>query len=295
MAIATLEFAAIGTPITRVGVSLVPVFLPTNKSLDIRTGPGSGLQIDEMDHATVPTLQVGNPTNKPILIPAGQQFTGGKQNRKLNVSVVVAPHSRTEVPVSCLEQGRWGRREKFRHAPSFAPRRVRRTSHREVARSVERGRMSGEERDAALGRLAPATELDALGDCDLVIEAVFEDLETKQSLFRALHPVCAPGAIFASNTSTLSITEIASGCGREDRRRCFATWNFAEGSGKGAGTALRTGLCSSRQDAPPTSASGATERLARTCFDPAFATVGVSSAVGGRRNFATFGSGHCVR
>ncbi len=85
------------------------------------------------------------------------------------------------------------------------------------ARSVERGRMGAEEREAALARLTPATELDALGDCDLVIEAVFEDLETKQSLFRALHPLCAPGTIFASNTSTLSITEIASGCGREDR------------------------------------------------------------------------------
>lgn len=86
-----------------------------------------------------------------------------------------------------------------------------------LARSVERGRMSEDERQAALGRLAPAAGLDALGDCDLVIEAVFEDLPTKQALFRALNPVCKDGAIFASNTSTLSIAEIASGCGREDR------------------------------------------------------------------------------
>ena len=50
-----------------------------------------------------------------------------------------------------------------------------------------------------------------------MIEAVFEDLATKQALFRALDPVCKDGTIFASNTSTLSITEIASGCGREDR------------------------------------------------------------------------------
>lgn len=85
------------------------------------------------------------------------------------------------------------------------------------ARSVERGRMTEEAREAALGRLAPATELDALRECDLVIEAVFEDLATKQALFRALDPVCKKEAIFASNTSTLSITQIASGCGREDR------------------------------------------------------------------------------
>ena len=85
------------------------------------------------------------------------------------------------------------------------------------ARSVERGRMTEEAREAALNRLDPATGLDALGDCDLVIEAVFEDLTEKQALFRALNPVCKEAAIFASNTSTLSITEIASGCGREDR------------------------------------------------------------------------------
>ncbi len=85
------------------------------------------------------------------------------------------------------------------------------------ARSVERGRMTEQAREAALARLAPVTELAGLGDCDLVIEAVFEDLPTKQALFRALDPVCKDGTVFASNTSTLSITQIASGCGREDR------------------------------------------------------------------------------
>ena len=65
--------------------------------------------------------------------------------------------------------------------------------------------------------LSPVAGLDGLADCDLVIEAIFEDLPTKQKLFRALNPVCKDGTIFASNTSTLSITEIASGCGREDR------------------------------------------------------------------------------
>ena len=84
------------------------------------------------------------------------------------------------------------------------------------ARSVERGRMTEEARESALGRLSPATELDGLGECDLVVEAVFEDLATKQRLFRALSPVCPEETIFASNTSTLSITEIAAGCGRED-------------------------------------------------------------------------------
>ncbi len=84
-------------------------------------------------------------------------------------------------------------------------------------KSVDRGKMSAGERDAVLARMSTTTSLDGLADCDLVIEAVFEDLETKRQLFAALDAVCAAHTVFASNTSTLSITEIASGCGRQDR------------------------------------------------------------------------------
>jgi 3-hydroxybutyryl-CoA dehydrogenase len=84
-------------------------------------------------------------------------------------------------------------------------------------KSVDRGKMSDEDRDETLARMSTTTSLEGLADCDLVIEAVFEDLKVKQDLFRNLNSVCAEHAIFASNTSTLSITEIASGCGREDR------------------------------------------------------------------------------
>jgi 3-hydroxybutyryl-CoA dehydrogenase len=84
-------------------------------------------------------------------------------------------------------------------------------------KSVERGKMSAADKDAVLARLRSTTRLEDLAAADLVIEAVFEDLATKQTLFRALDPVCAPHTIFASNTSTLSITEIASGLARADR------------------------------------------------------------------------------
>jgi 3-hydroxybutyryl-CoA dehydrogenase len=84
-------------------------------------------------------------------------------------------------------------------------------------KSVERGKMSAAARDAALGRLVPATDLEALADCDLVIEAVFEDLGVKRDLMGRLDAVCSPHTLFASNTSTLSITEIAAGCARQDK------------------------------------------------------------------------------
>lgn len=84
-------------------------------------------------------------------------------------------------------------------------------------KSVERGKLSAEERDAILARMERTTRLEDLGACDLVIEAVFEDLSIKRNLLRDLDSVCPAHTIFASNTSTLSITEIAAGCSRPDK------------------------------------------------------------------------------
>ena len=85
------------------------------------------------------------------------------------------------------------------------------------ANSVDRGKLVETDRDAILARMQRSTKLDDLADCDLVIEAVFEDLKVKQSLLAALEPVCREDAIFASNTSTLSITEIASAIEHQER------------------------------------------------------------------------------
>lgn len=84
-------------------------------------------------------------------------------------------------------------------------------------KSVARGKLAPDRLDDILGAFVPTTNQDDLGQCDLVIEAVFEDLSVKQALLRALDPICPSHTLFASNTSTLSITEIASGCGREDK------------------------------------------------------------------------------
>jgi 3-hydroxybutyryl-CoA dehydrogenase len=85
------------------------------------------------------------------------------------------------------------------------------------AKSVERGKMTAADRDAVIGRLSPTTSLDDIAGADLVIEAVFEKLQVKRELLGRLNTICPQHAIFASNTSTLSITEIAGGSGRDDR------------------------------------------------------------------------------
>jgi 3-hydroxybutyryl-CoA dehydrogenase len=78
-----------------------------------------------------------------------------------------------------------------------------------LSRGVEKGRLSAEERDAALARLSTDTELGALRDCDLVIEAVVEDLEEKHGVFTRLDGLVRAEAVLATNTSALSVTEIA--------------------------------------------------------------------------------------
>ena len=85
------------------------------------------------------------------------------------------------------------------------------------AKSVERKKLTGDEVERILGDLSATTDAGQFAQCDVVIEAVYEDLKVKHELFRRIDPVCRPHTIFGSNTSTLSITEIAAGSGRDDR------------------------------------------------------------------------------
>lgn len=84
-------------------------------------------------------------------------------------------------------------------------------------RQVERGHLDPDDRTAALDRVSVTSSLQDLASCDLVIEAVVEDIEVKQHLFGELSRVCRPDAILASNTSTLSIIKLAMGTHRPDR------------------------------------------------------------------------------
>jgi 3-hydroxybutyryl-CoA dehydrogenase len=86
-----------------------------------------------------------------------------------------------------------------------------------LTRKVEKARLEEAERDAAVSRLALTTELDALADCDLVIEAIVEELPAKLELFRELDRLVPPDAVLATNTSALSVTEIAAGTTRPER------------------------------------------------------------------------------
>lgn len=84
-------------------------------------------------------------------------------------------------------------------------------------RAVEKGRLESEARDAALAAIHGTVQLDELADCDLVIEAIVENLDEKKRTYQALAGVLQESAIMASNTSSLTITELAMATDRPER------------------------------------------------------------------------------
>ncbi len=84
-------------------------------------------------------------------------------------------------------------------------------------RGVQRGRLTQPDRDAALARIRGTTDIGEFGDCDLIIEAAIENLDLKKKIFGQIDKVCPRHTILATNTSCLSVIEIASATKREDR------------------------------------------------------------------------------
>ena len=137
MNVPNLDTVAIGWPI-RLGVSFFPVYLATNGLPAIETGEAAGLVVEELDEPSVNALRVRNPGDKPVLVVEGEHFLGGKQNRAVNVTVLVPALRDLDIPVSCLEQGRWGRPRAARRDEAFTATRVRAAKNAGVAASMRR-------------------------------------------------------------------------------------------------------------------------------------------------------------
>lgn len=90
-------------------------------------------------------------------------------------------------------------------------------------KSIKKGKMSADEKEAALRNVTPTGDLKDMADCDLVIEAVLENLAIKQDIFRQLDNICKEGTILASNTSSISITKLAAAVSEERKKRFIGT------------------------------------------------------------------------
>jgi len=95
--------------------------------------------------------------------------------------------------------------------------RGRQNIEKNLNRAVDKGKKSKEEAEAVTGRISGTTDLEAMAGVDLVIEAVIEDIELKKELYGELDRICVPGVVLASNTSGLSISEMAAATKRPDQ------------------------------------------------------------------------------
>ena len=125
-----------GAPVTHEGITLIPIFAPEGRGSTIKIA-GDELVVTELASPTVPQLQVHNPTPNDVLIPAGKILSGGRQTRVVNVSIVVPAGATLDIPVSCVEAGRWSGIARFADSRRFASRRVRETKARSVKRNIE--------------------------------------------------------------------------------------------------------------------------------------------------------------
>jgi 3-hydroxybutyryl-CoA dehydrogenase len=89
--------------------------------------------------------------------------------------------------------------------------------NKSLSKLVEKGTLSAAQKQQTMDRLKGTLSLNDFGDCDLIVEAIIENLETKKQLYRTLDELCKPETIFSSNTSSLSITEMAAVTKRPDR------------------------------------------------------------------------------
>ena len=136
MAINLTERISIGRPITREGISLFPVYVHDAAPDRLVRGGGTAVTVEEQEDAEVPTLLATNDGDTPVLLVEGETVVGGQQDRTLNVSVLVPAGASVQIPVSCVQAGRWNGGRRFTKGKTYTSRRVRRVKQAGVGRNV---------------------------------------------------------------------------------------------------------------------------------------------------------------
>jgi len=136
MTVATIKNITIGQPVRRKGLSIFPLSVPGTRAHGAKIADDT-LVVTELTSANVPELQVHNPGNVPMLIPAGRVLEGGRQTRTVNVSILVPAGATIVIPVSCVEAGRWHGGHSFRDSKRVTSREVRRRMARGVKSNLD--------------------------------------------------------------------------------------------------------------------------------------------------------------
>ncbi len=163
----TLPEVRVGDSIRHQGMTVFPLFSPPDQLDDYllsdeAIAAGSVTVEEVSEGGSVPTLLVTNVGDSRVLFLEGEELKGAKQNRVLNTSVLVAAHSKTPIPVSCVEAGRWRyRTPQFTSSGSHSSSKLRRHLKESVARSLKAGRGHSSDQGAVWGEVS--RQMDALG------------------------------------------------------------------------------------------------------------------------------------
>jgi hypothetical protein len=136
----------VGEPLSHASLTVFPLFADSSDATEYLLSDEAigteALTVEEVNESgSVPNLLVDNQTDSLVLFLEGEELRGAKQNRVLNTSVLIAPKSRTTIPVSCVEQGRWQYRSRqFRSGASHSSSKLRHILKKSVTRSMSEGR-----------------------------------------------------------------------------------------------------------------------------------------------------------
>lgn len=163
----TLPEIQIGTPLSHQALTVFPLFAPAKEAVSyclseeaITTGT---VTVEEVNEAgSVPNLIVNNQADSLVLFLEGEELRGAKQNRVLNTSVLVAAQSKTSIPVSCVEQGRWRHTSRsFTLSGGHSSSKLRHVLKRSVAKSAREGRGHGSDQGEVWKEVS--RQMDSLG------------------------------------------------------------------------------------------------------------------------------------
>jgi hypothetical protein len=191
----------IGEPVAHRGIVVAPLFPLRNPGADYVTLDEAlprGLRIAETSESgSVPELVVENPLAERVLLYDGEELLGAKQNRILNVSVLVEAKTSLAIPVSCVEQGRWSRRSAhFLAAPHISHAELRRRkAESQAAQPLARGVAQGEVWDAVRDKALRMEVHSATGASSDIHRAYERDIRALEDTFPAQPGQC--GALLA--------------------------------------------------------------------------------------------------
>jgi len=159
----------VGEPIRHEALAVFPLFSPASGGVEYLLSDeaitAGSVHVQEISEGgSVPNLLVTNQSNSKVLFLEGEELRGAKQNRVLNTSVLVAAHSKTTIPVSCVEQGRWRYRSRqFVSGDSHSSSKLRHFLKQSVSDSLKAGRGHTSDQMAVWGEVT--RQMSSLGSC----------------------------------------------------------------------------------------------------------------------------------